>query len=334
MAPRPNIHQTKSNSLIPIEVSFHGVGGSFPSNNHRVGGQTTSMSMKFGDTLIGFDSGSGMLDWGNQLLEQCLAPDRTMAELDKFIKGFLNGNLSTNDLGSRIAAEYLKKDPGINIHLIHSHVHKDHLDGITSFKPIYLKDTNVHMIAGLHDGLNIHEVMQQFVFKKPVFPVQWEWLQSKRTMQIVKPGEEFTIPCSIGGDIRVKMLQMNHPNQAYGYRFEWGGTVIAVTLDHEGAFRPEDKEFDDNILELWHEADLVITEAQYLDSQYDKKKGFGHISESAAAEHAKIAKPKLIYTMHHDPDNTFKEIVMIARTIERLSGIPTFFAMQDDIIYV
>jgi phosphoribosyl 1,2-cyclic phosphodiesterase len=309
---------------LPVIGKFYGVRGSFPSNHYNAG-HTTCHTIQFGDTLIIFDFGSGMLDLGNELAETYLTPGKTVKDLDLFMKRFIS---SGNDLKglekALLNSGIINQAKELKLVFMSSHVHGDHLFGAQAFKPIFNKQTHIHMIGGMHNDLNLEQVMEQFVFRPPVFPVPYQYLGSQRTMQVIQPDEHFTIPCSIGGDIRVWMLQMNHPNQSYGYRFEWGGKVIAVTLDHEHG----KDEYDKNIVRLWAGADIVVTEVQYDDAMYQSRIGFGHITATAAAKHASDAKPKKIITTHHDPDADEDIVQEIARTIERLSGVRTEHAWQ------
>jgi ribonuclease BN (tRNA processing enzyme) len=212
---------------------------------------------------------------------------------------------------------------GFKVYVIHSHLHGDHLYGLQAFKPIFLPSTEIHFISATHDDMTSVQTLEKMVFASPVFPVPWKFLASKRTHQMVHPGEWFEIPCSVGGNIKVFCLPMNHPNQAYGFRFVWGGKTIAITLDHE-----QGHEFDRHILELWEGANIVVTEAQYSCHQYKSCKGYGHISADAVGEHARDAKPDRVITTHHDPGSDFGTVRDIARTIEKISGVRTEFACQ------
>lgn len=324
-------HVTQHDQLFPIIVKFWGVRGSFPTSDVRIGGHTTCLTLQFPDQLVIFDTGSGMIDLGNRLLEPALVPGTTFKDIEVFTKFWLAqlGNQPEN-LGSSLQERFQGKNGGVRGTVIHSHVHKDHLDGLTAFKPVFRPDTELTFIGARHNDLTIEQVMERFVFAPPVFPVPWKFLGSKRTMrEIASDGDHFTIPCAIGGDIKVSMLPMNHPNQAYGYRFEWGGRVIAVTLDHEHGHA-----FDENVVTLATGADLWITEAQYTNEQYARCKGFGHISETAAAVHAKAAKPSLIYTTHHDPDADHDVVQQIARTIHEYSSVETRPAWQGGEVHV
>lgn len=309
---------------LPIRGTFYGVRGSFPTREPRIGGQTTCHTLQFGNELVVFDTGSGMIDLGRELMKPYIVPGKTIHDIDVFMNMYFASGRKIENLGQSLLDEgYVSQRDKLRLTIIHSHVHGDHLFGIQAFKPIFLPNTEINMVGGLHDGLDLHQIMERFVFAHPIFPVKWQWLASKRSLQIVNPNEHFTIPCEIGGDIQVWTLPMNHPNQANGFRFEWGGKTIAVTLDHEHGHA-----YDQNIVKLWEGADIVVTEAQYTDEQYARCKTFGHISESAAAQHAKEAKPGRIFTTHHDPDSDFETVQRIARTIERVSGVPTQFAVE------
>lgn len=309
---------------LPIRGKFYGVRGSFPYGDVRVGGHTTCHSMQFGDKLIIFDTGSGMIDIGDELMKRFLMPGRTMTDVEFFMSQYFAKGLKAELLGQALINEGILGDSkGLEVTVIHSHLHGDHLYGLQAFKPIFLASTKIHFISATHDKMNSVEVLRNMVFAHPVFPVKWDWLASERTHQLVHPCEWFEIPCDIGGPIRVFCLPMNHPNQAYGFRFVWGGKEIAITMDHEHGH-----DFDRHILELWEDADIVVTEAQYTNHQYVNSKGYGHISEDAVGQHAKDSKPRRIITTHHDPGSSFGDIRDIARTIERISGVRTEFACQ------
>jgi len=306
-----------------IIVRFYGVRGSFPTGDARIGGHTTCLTLRFGSQFVILDTGSGMIDLGDELLSPAFPPGTSVNDVEAFMRVWLSEQgHKAEDLGAALADRFQSCNGGVRATIITSHVHGDHLYGIQAFKPVFRPDTRLHFVGATHDGLTVPEVMERFVFAPPVFPVPWKFLASTRTHRQIEPGERFTLETD-REDVKVWMLPMNHPNQAYGYRFEWKGKVVAITMDHEHGHA-----YDENIVKLASEADLWVTEAQYTDEQYAKCRGFGHISESAAALQAKEAKPRLIYTAHHDPNAGYDTVQQIARTIEEAAGVDTRFAWQ------
>lgn len=316
--------ETVMDLLVPTG-QFYGVRGSFGINDPKIGGHTTCHTIKFGNRLIIFDTGSGMIDIGNELMKRYLRPGVTIREVDLFLNKYITAKHRIEDLGKALVDNgIISQEEELHVTIIYSHVHMDHLMGIAAFKPIFSPNTHIEFIGGTHDGLTIKEVLQKHVFVHPIFPVKHEWLASKSTYTTIEAGQEFTLDCNVGQSIRVKVLPMNHPNQSYGYQFEWGTHKMAVTLDHE-----HNHEYDANIVSLWEGADIVITEAQYDEDMYKTRKNFGHITARAAAKHALEAQPKRIITTHHDPDANFPLVEAIARTIQTRSGVPTTYAHQD-----
>lgn len=333
------ITQTLANHFSPTG-KFYGTQGSFPSYNPQLGGQTTCHTLKFADTLVIFDTGSGIIELGNELIVDHLMPGVTWIESEEFMTQFLKKDGRPEDLGKALiqAGLFKAERKPLRIVIIYSHVHGDHLFGIQSFKPIYSPNTEIEFFGGLHtrpvkdkatgkwgtELWDIERTMKERVFTGPAYPVEEEWLASKRTYNTVKENDTFHIGCSIGGDIKVEVLPMYHPNQAYAYRFTWGGKVIVVTLDHEHGH-----EYDKNITKAWEGADVVVTEVQYDEKMYATKKTFGHTTPNAAAKHATEAKPLKIITTHHDPDASLETVIEIARTLEEKSGIRTHYATRN-----
>jgi hypothetical protein len=66
---------------LPVRGKFYGVRGSFPHGDVRIGGHTTCHTMQFADTLVIFDTGSGMLDLGDELMKPFLMPGKTMDDV-------------------------------------------------------------------------------------------------------------------------------------------------------------------------------------------------------------------------------------------------------------
>ncbi|MEK7451918.1 MAG: MBL fold metallo-hydrolase [Patescibacteria group bacterium] len=291
--------------LEPI-VTHWGVRGSFVTSDNRIGGHTTCISIEYGNQILIIDGGSGLIDAGNYIMKEYVAA---------------------------------KKD--FEITFLHSHMHKDHRDGLPSFTPFYLPNLNFTFIGGRHDDNNgrlwtVEENLREEVFNGPSFPVPWKVIAPRCTFRVFEPGDRFTIPCAIGGDIKVLVLPMYHPNIAYGFRIEIGGRVIAVTLDHEQQMdeKGNPTELDRNILLLWDEADLAVTEVQYTVEKYLKCVGWGHISIGSAARHARLARPKEISFTHHDPNAGFDEVSFNRAQLQERSGITTNFAFQGNTITV
>lgn len=294
-------------NILKIIVRFWGVRGSYVTSDTRIGNHTSCISIEYGDQVLIIDAGSGAID-----------------------------------AAKHIIAEYISKGREVHITFLFSHRHKDHRDGLTSFYPFFFPNIDITLIGFDHeserDGKvfmeSLEENLKTEVFGGSSFPVKWHALLSKRTFRSVTPGEVFTIPCAIGGDIKALALEMFHPQRSYGFRFEIAGRVIAITPDHEDA---PGTEFNKNVLRLADRANLHATEAQYTMKRYlgpPHKLGWGHMHVEASVIEVMMAKPDLCYTIHHEPLAELDEVREIAEKIQDGSRIKTVFATQGDAVEI
>src|SRR5690606_27444457 len=69
---------------------------------------------------------------------------------------------------------------------------------------------------------------------------------------------------------RISTLELNHPGAALAFRFERNGKRIVVATDHEQTDVP-----DRTLAQFAHRADLVYLDSQYLQCEYEGKRGVG-----------------------------------------------------------
>ena len=188
---------------------FYGTQGSFPSYNPQLGGQTTCHTLQFADTLVIFDTGSGIIGLGNELIKDHLTPGITWRDVDDFMTKFMNTHgCNADDLGkAMVQAGLITQQKPLRIYIIFSHFHGDHLYGLQSFKPIYSPNTEIEFFSGMHGGrtpatqndlFGVERVLKERVFCHPTYPVEEAWLQSKRKYNVVQENQTFHLPCSIG----------------------------------------------------------------------------------------------------------------------------------------
>ncbi len=296
----------------PVRIRFFGVRGSFQGDDQRIGHHTSCIVIEYGDSITICDTGSGVRNFGAEIMQ-----------------------------------EYTMRGREVRVNVLYTHMHGDHTFGLPSFDPLFSPKTHMHFIGGTHtfkreshDGTietweeTVHETLQRQILVEPTFPINYRELPCKRTFQLVRPGERFTIPSSYG-DIVVDCDIMNHPGRAYGYRFHFGNDkVLALVLDHE--HEPEKPEFDQKILRLCDRATLTIGEVQYTKRFYDGhmpngisfRKGWGHMWAEAAARQFEEARTTHVITTHHEPKFGLPEVTEIVRTINETTGIRTDYAFQ------
>jgi phosphoribosyl 1,2-cyclic phosphodiesterase len=216
----------------------------------------------------------------------------------------LDAGTGIRNLGKRLA----KKQGTINILL--SHGHWDHIQGYPFFKPIYQPDRliRVYTATSGHHG-QICSLIDQI--DGASFPVKATELPSHSECVT----EDIDTDLSRQG-LQVRRMPINHPGGGYAYRIEEEGTSCAYITDNE--LEPPNKVATTygQWVEFCHDVDVLIHDAQYLESDMPHKHGWGHSLVSQVRQLAVDAEVGCLVMFHHDPDRTDTEIDFIQRENE------------------
>ncbi|HEY5381263.1 MAG TPA: MBL fold metallo-hydrolase [Acidobacteriaceae bacterium] len=238
-----------------LHVRIWGARGSVPTPERDklgVGGNTSCVEVKLpsGESLI-FDAGTGIRNLGFDLMR------RSHKQHD--------------------------------LHLLLTHFHWDHLQGLPFFAPLYLAESTVTF----HSGSPVEDLRQilggQMV--DPYFPMKFDLVAATMNFDQVT-GE----PSELGGAL-VSTFALHHPGGACGYRIDSGGRRVVYATDHEHGNDAAD-------LRLRHAAkgaDLLLYDSQFTPSEIESHRGWGHSTWLEATCVARDAGVKRLVLFHHDP---------------------------------
>ena len=185
-------------------------------------------------------------------------------------------------------------------HILISHTHWDHIQGIPFFAPFFVpgNEWDIYAPRGLSQSLRDTLAGQmQYTY----FPITLEALGATIRYHDLVEGV-FEV-----GDIKVRARYLNHPALTLGYRLEADGVSVVYACDHEPHSRRlavgtgDIGEQDQRHVEFLSGADLVIHDAQYTGAEYANKVGWGHSTFEYAVEMCRIAGAKRLALTHHDP---------------------------------
>jgi phosphoribosyl 1,2-cyclic phosphodiesterase len=216
----------------------------------------------------------------------------------------LDAGTGIRNLGKRL----VEKDTTINI--LMSHGHWDHIQGYPFFMPIYQPDRQIRVYTSAVDSHGqICSLFDQIDGAN--FPVKAAELPSQSECITANVETEFARQ-----NICVRRIPINHPGGGYGYRIEEEGTSCAYITDNE--LEPPEKLSTtyDRWVEFCHGADVLIHDAQYLESDMPQKHGWGHSLVSQVRQLALDAEVGCLVMFHHDPDRTDTEIDFIQKDNE------------------
>jgi phosphoribosyl 1,2-cyclic phosphodiesterase len=220
-------------------------------------------------------------------------------ELSNGNKLVLDAGTGIRELGKRLMAS----DETINILL--SHGHWDHIQGYPFFGPIYQPGRKIRVFTS--SGSEHNKLCSLFnQIDGANFPISAADLPS--SSECIFDDIEATLS---GENIHIRRATINHPGGGSAYRIEDEGTSCAYITDNE--LEPPGKVATsyDQWVEFCRDVDVLIHDAQYLESDMPHKHGWGHSLVSQVRQLAVDAEVGCLAMFHHDPDRTDTEINFI-----------------------
>ncbi|OGK04126.1 MAG: hypothetical protein A2519_19605 [Candidatus Raymondbacteria bacterium RIFOXYD12_FULL_49_13] len=241
-----------------------------------------------------------------------------------------DGHLIIIDAGSgmRMLGNYLRKnDPRRIIHLLITHAHWDHLMGFPFFMPAYLKNYSIK-VKGYIDA---HHKLKDIIahqFESPYFPVDFRVLKSRLEFTELKK-KKFKI-----GNVSIETIRLNHPNGGFGFKFRENGKAFVFLTDNELTYNHGSKMNRCDFIEFCQDADLLIHDAQYLESEYNHfNRGWGHSTFGDAFELGRDAGVRRLGFCHHDQERNDRDLDAIEKKYARISGRMKCFVVKEHDTY-
>lgn len=198
------------------------------------------------------------------------------------------------------------------LHILLTHLHLDHLQGLGFFRPLFSPDLDIHIWGPASPVQQLSERIAMYL-SPPLFPVHLKDVPSHLTFHDA-PEESVTI-----GSATIRAAKVTHQGPTVGYRIEEHGRVLVYLPDHEPSLGADLRTVPAAWMsghDIAHGADVLFHDAQYRDHEYDAHVGWGHSSIAATMEFADKASVDKVVLFHHDPyhsDNELEELLAEAQ---------------------
>jgi phosphoribosyl 1,2-cyclic phosphodiesterase len=245
-------------------VRFHGTRGTLPVSGRdriRYGGNTPCLEIEVGGRKIILDAGTGIHRLGGSL-----------------------------DHGSKL-----------DLDLVFTHYHWDHIQGFPFFWPIYDRNTTIRIHGLETPEWTPREVLARHM-ERPVFPVTMSQLPSKIYFSAVKPGKRIDL-----GDVTIYTAPNIHPGGCLGLRVEYKGWVFVHLTDNECP--PAGLGFHQPTLELARDADVLSFDTTFTEDEYHgrvdgvSRVGWGHATDEHGVAFGQECGAKNFFLFHHAPEH-------------------------------
>jgi phosphoribosyl 1,2-cyclic phosphodiesterase len=277
-----------------MQITFWGVRGSYPvpgAATVRYGGQTSCVEVRgaAGECLV-VDAGTGLRALGGKLAREAHGQPRQH-------------------------------------HVLLSHVHWDHIQGLPFFEPAYVPGTQIAVYALLTAADELQQVISG-ITRHEFFPMPLSAVPAQFQFLEVTPGAELAV-----GGFRVLPVALNHPYGSVGYRIEADGVAWAYVSDtapftdvlHKQHFLSGLEQLTDDdraalagmrgaLVTALRGVDTVVYDTHFLPEEYARFPHYGHSTPEQALELCAEAGVRQLVLYHHAPGHGDDQMDQIAAT--------------------
>jgi phosphoribosyl 1,2-cyclic phosphodiesterase/CheY-like chemotaxis protein len=273
-------------------LKFWGVRGSIPSPGSSTvffGGNTACVEVRVGGKIIILDAGSGIRGLGISLVERA-------------------------------------KGQPLNLTVLITHTHWDHIQGFPFFVPAYDSRNKISILGyeGARSGVATALAGQM---ESPYFPVALDDMPGNLLIEELRE-MEFEV-CGV----RVESCFTNHPGVCVAYKLHTPDGTIVFMPDNEtkrgaidavdGSTKPDASEA--HIADFIRGVDVLVMDSQYTAEEYQTHVNWGHGCIDEVVRMALAAGVKRLFMFHHDPghdDRFLSSMLMHARQLVDRVGSP------------
>jgi phosphoribosyl 1,2-cyclic phosphodiesterase len=233
--------------------------------------------------------------------------------------------------GIRRLGDELVERGAKQVHLLLTHLHLDHVEGLRFFAPLWDERIRVDIWGPPSPLLSLKERISRS-FSPPLFPIDLGDVPALVHFHDV-PRSKWTID----GAVLAAHLVV-HPGPTVGYRIESGNASFAYLPDHEPALAGRFVERSTDWISgaaVAENVDVLLHDAQYSEDEYEERIGWGHSSVPDAVAFARAVKARRLLLFHHEPthsDARLEDLEARAQSLAAGDEVPPTLAREGMVV--
>ncbi len=208
-----------------------------------------------------------------------------------------SGEILILDAGTGIRTLGLDLTGRERIHILLTHLHLDHIQGLMFFPPCFRAESEIVIWGPSSPEASLEDRIARYI-SAPLSPVEVRELPCSVAFRDTPPSE-----WELGG-ARIRAEAVTHRGPTLGYRIEDVDAALCYVPDHEPALGAPLAGLEPEWIsgfDLARDADLLIHDCQYADQEYPAHVGWGHSAMNDTLTFARRAAAQRLMLFHHDP---------------------------------
>jgi phosphoribosyl 1,2-cyclic phosphodiesterase len=219
-----------------------------------------------------------------------------------------SGALVVLDAGTGIRSLGASLGHEPRIHLLLTHLHLDHVEGLGFFAPFFDAGCEITIYGPPQDDATLVERVGRYL-SPPYYPLTLQQFSARVEFVEVEPGR-----WNVDG-LAVEAARVQHPGPTLAYRLEEDGRSLVYIPDNELGLD------EGSGAELASGADVLLHDCQYTPDEYAGRVGWGHSDVERFAAFVERAAPGRALMFHHDPAHDDAFLEGLRNAARELSGI-------------
>jgi phosphoribosyl 1,2-cyclic phosphodiesterase len=183
------------------------------------------------------------------------------------------------------------------IHILLTHLHLDHIQGLMFFAPMFRPGTEIVVWGPASPEAPLVDRIGRYI-SAPLAPIEVRELPCSVSFREAEP-TEWRI-----GSARVRAASVTHRGPTLGYRLECDGASLCYLPDHEPGLGTPLADCEPEWMsgyDLARDATVLLHDGQYTDDEYPHHVGWGHSALGDALAFGRLAGVERLMLFHHDP---------------------------------